>query len=145
MMSEILVRYLHFIGILVLAATLFYELLTLKAETPIAMIRRLARIDGLYGASAMIVLLAGLALWLWVGKPAAFYADNVLFHIKLGVFVLVAVLSLFPTVFLLRQRNAADEIVRVPKTVLLVLRIEAGMLLLMPLLAVLMARGYGLP
>ncbi len=144
-MLETLVRYVHFIGILTLAATLFHEYLSLKPATPAATIQRLARVDAVYGLSALTVLAAGLALWFLVGKPASFYSGNVLFHLKLGLFVVIGVLSIYPTVFLLRQRNADAGTVVVPRRLLLVLKVEMAMLVLMPLLAVLMARGYGLP
>ena len=58
--------------------------------------------------------------------------------------ILVALLSIYPTVFLLRQRKSADETIAVPASVIRVLRAELILLAVIPVLAFLMARGIGL-
>lgn len=61
----------------------------------------------------------------WRGaKPAEFYTGNPVFHAKLTLFVVVGLLSIYPTVFLLRQRKNADETIAVPAGVIRVLRAE---------------------
>jgi putative membrane protein len=144
-MTEILVRYAHFIAILILAGMLISEHLLLKAEMTAAEIRRIALVDMVYGISAGVVLAAGLALWLGgIGKPTAFYSANPVFHAKLGLFVLIALISFYPTAFFLKQRARATAAVAVPRSIVMVVRLELLFLLVLPLLATLMARGYGL-
>ncbi|MEZ5526744.1 MAG: DUF2214 family protein [Gammaproteobacteria bacterium] len=53
-----------------------------------------------------------------MGKPAAFYNGNPVFHAKLTLFVLIALLSIYPTVFLLRQRKGVQETIEVPAGVI---------------------------
>ncbi|WKE65391.1 DUF2214 family protein [Gallaecimonas kandeliae] len=142
-MDEILVRYLHFIGIMTLAATLVAEHLLLAPSLAPAQLRRLARIDAIYGLAALLVLGAGLTLWLGVGKPAVFYSHNWVFHLKLTLFVLLALLSIYPTRFFLKHRNSEAE-VAVPKAIVMVVRTELLLLLVIPLLAATMAKGVGL-
>ena len=142
-MSYILFRYLHFIAIIVLAGALLIENMAISRKISGEDARNLARVDGIYGLSAVLVFLFGLTLWLWVGKPSEFYTGNILFHIKLGIFILVALLSIYPTVFFIRNRNSSADSLSVPVGVIWILRIEIGLLLLMPILAVLMARGGG--
>ncbi len=141
-MSEIIVRYIHFTGIIVLASTLVAEHMLLKGELDTGQRRRIGIIDAAYGIAALVVLLSGLTLWLWVGKPADFYQSNPVFLAKLGLFILMALLSVKPTLFLLRNRGGAR--VTVPNAVINCIRIELTLLVIIPLLAVLMAKGVGL-
>lgn len=144
-MAEVIARYVHFLGIFVMASMLAGEFMALRSRLTPDAIRRLAVIDAVYGVSAVLTLLAGLSLWLWVGKPAAFYTGNPLFQVKLGVFLFVALLSVYPTVFFLKHRNAPAAVLEVPATVIRIVQVELLALVCMPLLAVTMARGYGLP
>lgn len=142
-MTEILVRYIHILAIMVLFSTLVAEHLLLAPEIPRRTLRRVAALDGLYGGSALIILTAGLTLWFGVGKPAAYYNANWIFHLKVGLFVLVGLVSIYPTVFFMRARKRRDEIVAIPKALIRVIRLELALVALLPLLAILMARGYG--
>lgn len=145
-MTEILLRAIHFSAIFVLVACLVGEYLLMREEMSGAELRRLGRLDLIYGLAAVVVLLAGLGLWLGgVGKAAAFYSANPVFHAKLGLFVFVALISLHPTIFLLRHRSGQGESIRVPASVRRVLRLELALLLPLPFLATAMARGLGLP
>ena len=143
-MAYVIVRYLHFIAILVLAGALLIENMATTRTINGEDARNLARVDAVYGLSAALVLLCGLTLWFWVGKPAAFYSGNPLFHLKVGLFVLMGLLSLYPTRYYLRHRKSTAEKISVPRPLIWVLRTEIGLLLLLPVLAVLMARGIGL-
>ncbi|PCK32847.1 DUF2214 family protein [Pseudoalteromonas piscicida] len=143
-MEEIVVRYIHFIGILFLASTLAIENVLLSKSMSNQGIKRLAVIDGLYGVSALVTLGAGLTLWLVVGKPSEFYTKNPIFHAKVGLFLLVGLLSIIPTVFLLKHRNTTAANLSVPQRIIVIKRVEMLLLLVLPLLATLIARGYGL-
>lgn len=143
-MDEIAIRYFHFLGILCLTGALVVEHVTLASEIGQQQLRRLVIVDAIYGVSAGVVLLAGLALWLWVGKPAAFYTESWVFHLKLSVFFAVALLSLYPTIFFIRNRKNKADVISIPTSIIVIVRIELVLLAMMPLFAVLMARGYGL-
>ena len=144
MLDELIVRYIHFTGVILLSSMLVAENVLMGRELDQKTRKSLVSIDRLYGLGAIITLAAGLSLWLWVGKPKAFYSANPLFHAKLGLFVLIGVLSIIPTVFIARSRNANQHIITVPGGILLIKRLELLGLLVLPLLAVLMARGVGL-
>ena len=143
-MEELYIRYIHFLGIMLLSAALFYELMSLSGSITNAQLKRLVWIDALFGASAVIVLVAGGLLWGYFGKPSEFYTKNAIFHIKLAIFFFVAIISIFPTWFFIKNRKSLEAIIDVPRYVLNIVRIEAVLLLTIPLLAVLMARGVGL-
>ncbi|MCF2946859.1 DUF2214 family protein [Paraglaciecola aquimarina] len=146
-MEDILVRYLHFIGIIVLAGTLVAEHMLLVGQVSIEQMKKIARIDMVYGVSALVVLAAGLTLWFWVGKPTEFYTKNGVFHTKVTLFVVMGLLSIYPTVFINKSINKAsrpeESLITIPKRVINIIRAELACLVLIPLLAVFMAKGYG--
>ena len=145
MTTEILLRYIHFISIFAIVSSLVAEHLLLKKELSRGEIARLARIDAVYGVAAATLLAAGLTLWLGsVGKPAVFYSKNWIFHTKITCFIIVGLLSIYPTVFFIKQRKGnAAEVISIPKSIFWMLRIELLLLFIIPLLAGLMARGVG--
>lgn len=142
-MDDVAIRYLHFLAIMVMSSCLAAEHLLLTREISARRLRRLLLLDSLYGLSALTALGAGLALWLWVGKPASFYTSNPVFHLKLAVFVAIGLLSIYPTLFFIRQRKSGEGVIVVPGSIFWLVRTELVLLALMPLLAVVMARGYG--
>ncbi|WP_416306985.1 DUF2214 family protein [Neptunicella sp. SCSIO 80796] len=143
-MLDIFIRYGHFLGIIFLSSALFAEHLLLAREIDRQQLKKLVVVDAIFGISAGVVLIAGLLLWFYVGKPAEFYSKNFVFHIKLTLFVLMGILSIFPTMFILRQRKSGLEVISVPAYIINIVRAELLLLVLIPLLAVLMAQGYGL-
>ncbi|HBC22541.1 MAG TPA: DUF2214 domain-containing protein, partial [Pseudomonas sp.] len=74
---------------------------------------------------------------------------NSFFHAKVGLFVVVAVLSIYPTLTFLRWRPAlaAGQAPTISsgsaRWVKLTIRLELLLLAMIPLLAALMARGFG--
>ena len=126
-------------------AALFAEWVLIKAEMKRSEIKRIGRIDGLYGVGAILVVLAGLALWLWVGKPAEFYNENGLIHVKLGLFTLVGLLSIIPTIFYLKNgKGDPEETVSIPVKIKILISVQLIILILMPFLASAMALGVKL-
>ncbi len=142
-MDEIIVRYFHFIGIIILSSMLVAENVLIAKELENRVVKKLATIDGLYGIGAVLTLIAGLLLWLYVGKSKEFYTYNTIFHIKLGLFLFVGIMSIIPTIFLLKNRRSDLPVILVPNHILTIKRLELILLLIIPLLAVLMARGIG--
>ncbi|MDB5102883.1 MAG: hypothetical protein JWP91_572 [Fibrobacteres bacterium] len=141
----ILVRYLHFLSIIILCGTLIVENSLLRKSLMRKEIARLASVDLVFGLSALSTLSAGLMLWFYYGKGVAFYLKNPVFHAKLGFFLTVGLMSIYPTMYFLKQRKGnPEESVTVPAGVLKMVRIELAIALLIPLLAVMMAKGIGL-
>ncbi|MCF7806941.1 MAG: DUF2214 family protein [Candidatus Marinimicrobia bacterium] len=143
-MWDIIIRYLHFLGIIVLSSSLVLEHFLLELELSNKQLKRVVRVDLIYGISALVVLVSGLLLWFGVGKPAAFYTSNGFFHIKLTLFLLIAGLSVYPMIFFLKHRKTEAAQIAIPPRVIMFLRIELALLVILPLLGVLIARGSGL-
>ena len=144
MTSEITVRYIHFISIFAIVGTLMSEHLLLKKEMTRIELKRVSRIDAIYGLTALTLLGAGLTLWFsGVGKPSVFYSKNWIFHLKITCFLLIGLLSIYPTIFFLKNRGDQNELVKIPTIIFILLRMELLLLFIIPLLAGLMARGVG--
>lgn len=145
MTTELFLRYLHFISIFGIVGTLVSEQLLLKSEMMRSELARVARIDAVYGLAALTLLAAGLTLWLGsYGKPAEFYSKNWVFHLKLAFFIIIGLLSIYPTVFFVKNRKGdQSEKVQVPRLIFMMLRLELLLLFIIPLLAGLMSRGIG--
>ncbi len=147
MTAFIVLRYLHFLALSVLFGLLVAQHLKVKKQMSPDEIRRVMFIDAGYGIAALVVFSMGLCLWLWVGKPAEFYSANPVFHAKLGLFLVMALLSVYPAITFIRLRlssRGSDQMVTVPKPVIGVIRAELILFLCIPLLAVIMAQGQGL-
>lgn len=148
-MAQALAAYLHYLSIFVLFALLSVEHVQFKLPLDLRRARSLIITDIAYGISAGVVLFTGLARVLWHGKGLDYYLGNSLFHAKVGLFILIGLISVVPTFVFLNWRNSlkAGEVPQVSarqaRLLIMVIRLELLLLLALPLLAVLMARGYG--
>ncbi len=144
-MSYVVFRYLHLIAVVALVAGIVIENMAIKTTINGEDARNLARVDAFCGISSLLLILFGLVLWFVVGKPAAFYAVNPVFIAKLGLVILLLLLASYPALFFFRHRNFEGDTLSVPRPVLICLRLEIAMIVFIPILAALMARGVGIP
>jgi len=149
MTLEAILAYLHLLAILTMVVFVASEAALCRVQwLNAAVVERLARVDRIYGFAALAVLATGLARTLLGVKGTAWYWSNPLLHMKLTLFVVVGLISIFPTLVFLRWRKALradgslpDE-AQIAKTRRLVM-VQAHILAVIPLLAVFLARGYG--
>ena len=106
LLRDALLAYAHFLAILFLTAVLCAELAVYRQELAAPMARRLQRIDLFFGIAAIVVIVTGIARVVFGLKGADFYLHNPIFWTKMGLFLLVGLLSIAPTVHYLRW-NAA--------------------------------------
>jgi putative membrane protein len=149
MWKDPILAYLHFASIFALIWFLAKEWTLLKAGAQNLQVQRLANADIGFALAAMAVLATGASRLLFGAKPVAFYTGNPVFDVKVSLFVLAALISIGPTLAFLRWRKAAvananfcvdeSEWRRVKRLVLIEMHIVA----LIPVFAVLMARGIG--
>jgi len=140
-MEEIVVRYLHFIGIMSLASTLVMQHLILSNQMTQKELKKIIFLDIIYAISAFITLGAGLMLWLSIGKEASFYSTNWVFHVKLTLFIIMALLSIYPTKFYRKSQKLDQDVVEMPKMVIMLVRMQLLLVFVIPFLGVLIARG----
>ena len=150
MLAHVIIAYLHYLGIMTLMATLLAEYVTLQPQMQRVHIRRLAITDLFSGIAAVVILITGLLRFAYFGKGTYFYLGNPLFYLKVGLFLLAALISIYPTRRFLAWQKMLERdqlpAVELPGVTRLrsVIRLELALLLVIPLLAVLMARGIGL-
>ena len=109
----------------------------------------LAKADMGFGIAAALVLITGICRVTLGAKPVFFYLHNPVFHVKIGLFVLVGLISIWPTIVFIRWRKAAaaDANFRIDqhewRKVRRVYLSSCISFALIPLAAVIMARGIG--
>ena len=147
-MMEPLLAYLHYLSIIFTGGFLIAELVACRAGMTAEQARRLPSIDLVFFVSALAALATGLLRLFFYAKGVAFYTGNPAFWAKMALYVIIAALSIKPTRTFARWKRAAatsgsapagDEIAVARQLI----HIELGLLALMPLMAVLMARGIG--
>lgn len=121
------------------------EFVLIRDELTAKTARRLQLADMILGISAGVVLVVGLLRVFYFEKGASFYFHSATFIAKLALFVLVALLSIYPTVkFLSWKKGEAPSVdagtVRALRNVI---HLELVGVVLILLFAALMARGIG--
>ncbi len=143
-MPKVLIDYGHFLGLAAFVAALGLECALFARRVDGRTARRLAMADLVYGLAASLVIATGLLKVFAGDKPPAYYGHNPFFHVKLTVFALIFLASIYPTMRFLRHRRAIDsDVIEYPPLVGRLIRLELAAAALLPLLAVLMARGFG--
>jgi putative membrane protein len=100
----IIVAWIHYVAIMLLIASLLGEHLLVKPELTAVQARTIQRLDIVYGSSAVIVLITGI-MRMFLEKGVAYYNHHIAFHILFGIFIIAAVLSIYPTRLYLRWRS----------------------------------------
>jgi putative membrane protein len=144
-----LFAFLHHVAAFALVAALAVEFVLIKGELSVASARRLQITDQVFGAAAGVVLVVGFLRVFYFEKGAAYYFHSVPFIAKLSLFVIVGLLSIYPTKEFLSWRAAVRQ--RLAPTVASAkLRAIRGIMhweligvVLILLCAALMARGIG--
>lgn len=147
-MIDALVAYLHYTAMVLIAVLLVAEHRLCRPGLAAEQVRRLARVDSFYMLAAILALATGVVRLVWLGKGPSFYLYNPVFYIKLALFAAVGLLSIPPTLQYLRWARALRaggpepepyQVARASRYV----RAELALFVLIPLMAVLMARGIG--
>lgn len=143
---SVFVAWIHYVSIMLMMASVLGEHLALKPDLTAGEARAIQHLDVIYGASAAVVLLTGI-MRMYLEKGATYYLQNGAFHALLGVFVVAALLSIYPTIVFLRWRadtRAGRGQGLAPgrfRRLQMILRTEMALLLLAPLFATWMAHG----
>jgi putative membrane protein len=149
MTATITAAYLHHVAAFLVVATLMVELVLLKQELTLSSARSVLRMDMVYGIAATVLLVIGFVRVFHTEKGAAYYFASGSFLGKLALFIVVALLSIYPTIKFLGWRKALRE-QRLPdfdagtrRRVRMLIHLELTLLLVIILLAIMMARGVG--
>ena len=144
-----LFAFLHHVAAFTLVAALAVEFILLRGELTVTRARQVLAADMVVGASAGMVLVVGLARVFRFEKGADYYFHSIPFIAKLSIFVIVALLSIYPTVQFLSWRAALKhgQAPSLPddkrRSLRMYLHLELVGIVVILLCAALMAKGVG--
>jgi putative membrane protein len=145
------VAYVHYLSFMVCFGALVLERRLIRADPGKEDATLMVITDVVYGLAALALLGSGILRVLHFGQGNAFYTENPLFWLKVGLYLTVGGLSLYPTVTYilwaipLRKGELPQVSEALASRLRWVLNIELAGFAAIPLLATLMARGVGLP
>lgn len=148
-MTDLILAIAHHLLIFGLFGLLTAELAMVRVGLNQKTLKRLGIIDAHYGLFAGLILAVGFARVYYGVKGPEAYIPNPVFWTKVGLFLFVGLLSVPPTIAFLRWRKASKadegfspaeaEVLRIRKFLVA----ETLVFLLIPAIAAIMARGYG--
>jgi putative membrane protein len=103
-----LFAFLHHVAAFTLVAALATEFVLIRSELTVATARKLQIADIVLGAAATILLVVGLLRVFYFEKGAAYYFQSHAFLGKFSLFIIVALLSIVPTVEFLSWRKSVQ-------------------------------------
>ena len=149
MIYSALFAYLHYASILGLAGSLIVELVIYNQNIHQKELKILQKADSIYGLTAILVVATGLIRTFYFEKGSEYYWGNYVFLTKFSLFVIIGLLSIYPTVVFLKwgkelKKSGTFQVMDQQHSYISkIIRIEVILLFIIPLLAAMMARGYG--
>ena len=101
--------FIHFVAAFGVVTTVMYELITFQRNLSQQDAKRILKADRIYGLSALMVLLVGFTRVYAFEKGSAFYFSSPFFHLKLTAFIIVGLLSIYPTIRFVKWREFLKE------------------------------------
>jgi len=145
-MHDLALAIAHHLLVFSLAGILAFELGAVRRGMDAAALRRLASVDLWYGILAGLILVVGFSRAVFAAKGWAYYSVNPFFWAKIAAFLVVGMLSIWPTVAFIRWGRAcrADAAFSPPDAAVRGVRripyAEACIFALIPVFAAIMAR-----
>jgi putative membrane protein len=142
-----LFAFLHHVAAFTVVSALAVEFVLIRQQLTLASARTLPIIDAVFGGSAGLLLIIGLLRVFYFEKGAAYYFSSHAFLTKFAVFIVVALLSIVPTVEFvswrkpLRAGQVPGVAARKMKLVRSLIHWELAGVVVILLCAAIMARG----
>lgn len=150
-LTSAVMAYVHDLSFMVCFGSLVMERQLIQPDPDRQRATRMVITDIIYGLAALLLLGSGILRVLYFGQGVGFYTHNPLFWTKVGVFLAVGALSLYPTityilwVIPLRKGELPQVGEALSMRLAWIINVELVGFASIPLLAALMARGVGLP
>ena len=148
-MLDLLLASTHHVAVFTLVALFAAEFALLRPGLTGARVGQLARIDAAYGAVAGLVVVVGVIRVIFGAIGWEYYVGNQFFWAKMAAFVVMGLLTIPPTMAFRRwaRAGAGAPDYAPPEAEIAAnrrfLHLQAGVLLLIPIFAAAMARGFG--
>lgn len=147
---NIIVALLHHIAAFTLVGSLLTELVLVRQPLSLSSAKSLRFIDSIYGMSAMLIIVLGVLRVMYFEKGQDYYLHSHAFMLKMTAFIVVGLLSIYPTVVFLRWGKAIkqNQLPVFPdaqaRTIQTILKLELAGVVFILAGAVLMAKGYSM-
>jgi putative membrane protein len=149
MYASALMAFLHHVAAFTVVGALVAEVVLFKPPLTAVQARRIQRADQIFGAAATALLVVGLLRVAHFEKGASYYFTNGFFLAKFSLFILAALISIYPTVLFISWNKALrlgavpeispQAVTRARMCMMLEMTAILGILLCAPF----MARGIG--
>ncbi len=144
-----LFAFVHHAAAFALVSALVLELVLVREELTLRTARLLQKADMVFGICAGVLLAAGLARVVYFEKGVSYYFHDAPFLAKFSLFLIVGLISIYPTVIFLSWRKSTHE-GKAPsatpgqlRALRSVIHLELVGVVLILLFAALMAKGVG--
>lgn len=147
--SDLFLAIVHHLAVFALVGLFTAEFALLRPGLSAAQIRQLARIDAAYGGVAALVIIVGVFRVIFGASGWEYYVGNLAFWAKMAAFLAMGLLTVPPTLAFRRwQKSLAGDGNYAPPAAEVsasrrYIHLQAAVLLLIPIFAAAMARGYG--
>jgi len=145
-----LIAYVHYLGIILCFGALLFERIILKINLNKNKILSLIIADLIYGIAGLAILLTGILRVKYYGQGSEFYTNNPVFWLKVSLYIIVGLISLYPTTTYilwaipLRKNKLPVISENLVKRFKLIITTELIGFAVIPFFATLMSRGIGL-
>jgi len=107
--TSALMAFLHHLAAFTVVGALAVEVALFKLPLTVVQARRVQRADQIFGAAATVLLVVGLLRVAYFEKGAGYYFANAFFLTKLTLFILAALISIYPTVLFISWNKALKQ------------------------------------
>lgn len=147
--SDLILAIAHHLAVFALVAVYAAEFALLRPGVSGTHIRQLGRIDAAYGGLAAVVIIVGIFRVIFGAAGWEYYVGNQAFWGKMAAFLVMGLLTIPPTLAIRRwQKGLAGDGNYAPPAAEVsanrrYIHLQGAVLLLIPIFAAAMARGYG--
>jgi putative membrane protein len=140
----------HHLVVFLFVAILAAEFALLRPGLAGPRLGQLARIDAAYGAVATLVIVVGVLRVIFGASGWEYYTSNYAFWAKMTAFLVMGLLTIQPTLAIRRWLKSTKDGAgyEIPAAEMATsrryLHLQAAVLVLIPIFAAAMARGYGM-
>ena len=144
------VAYIHYLGIILCSGALMFERIILKQNLSKNETISIILADVIYGIAGLAILITGILRVKYYGQGGDYYTGNPIFWIKVSLYIIVGLISLYPTTTYILwaiplSKNKLPVISEnLVKRFRLIIMSELVGFAVIPFFATLMSRGIGL-
>jgi len=148
--TSALIAYAHYLCIVLCFGALLYERMSLQVDLNRKQVISMIVADVIYGVAGLVLLVSGIIRVKYFGQGVDFYTHNPIFWFKIALYIVVGLLSLYPTVTYilwaipLSRNNLPSITSDLVSRFRIIINIELIGFSVIPLFATLMSRGIGL-